>query len=902
MSLPNSGRAFVKSVISGDSIILRGRPVGGPPPEKILSLANVIAPRLGTPSDPSKEEAGAFEAREYLRKLLVGKEVAYKVEYTTSSNSRDFGAISLQPPGVDSETNVARLLVKTGLVKVKAPEGKRASTDEQTALLELEAAAQVAKLGMWADSPVRSFTYAAPEDPRAFLNKFKGTQVDAIVDQVRDGSTMRVCLIINEGGKKSYQYVTLSLTGIKAPVYRVGVNNVEDLVEPFSEEAKYFVESRLLQRDVKVLLEGVNPNGTFVGTVLHPAGNIAEALLAEGYATVVSWNVALVTGGPAKLRAAEQKAKDKKIRLWKNFVAKAKGGPETEFDGLVVKINGADSISVVPASNPDGAERKITFSSLRAPKPKDEKEAYYNHEAKEFLRQRLIGKTVRVSIDFVKPAEGQFEERECATVTFNGTNMAEALISKGLGLAVRHKKDDDNRASAYDALLLAEDRAQKATKGVHSTKEPPTLRIADASETAAKAKQFLPFLQRSGYISGVVDFVAAGSRFKVWIPSQNTKITLVLAGIRTPKAGRLNEKAEQFGPESLEFANRKILQRDVEIFVEGADKVGGFIGNLFIQTPNGRVNFASMILEAGLATIHDYSASQSQFAKDLYSSEKTAQDKRIGIWSVRAPDAEAAAKESADALANADDGKPAEVKEAYVSDIGDEGKLSLQFVGPDLSKLEKLLSDFAAFHALPTSQPIAPTHPKVNDYVSAKFSADETWYRAKVKSINEDKTYTVVFIDYGNVETVTSARLRPLDARFSVVYLPAFAKEARLAYVTVPALTADYGDVAFERLRDETEGRKLIAKIITKTNDGVHHVVLQSGKDTVSINEALVSEGISTVDRSITRRFENDTTLAAASKGSRKAYIASLLKAQNEAKTSRQGLWRYGDFMGEDEL
>lgn len=37
----------------------------------------------------------------------------------------------------------------------------------------------------------------------------------------------------------------------------------------FAEEARYFVETRLLQRDVEVLLETVN-NSNFVGTILHP--------------------------------------------------------------------------------------------------------------------------------------------------------------------------------------------------------------------------------------------------------------------------------------------------------------------------------------------------------------------------------------------------------------------------------------------------------------------------------------------------------------------------------------------------------------------------------------------------------------------------------------------------------
>jgi staphylococcal nuclease domain-containing protein 1 len=81
-----------------------------------------------------------------------------------------------------------------------------------------------------------------------------------------------------------------------------------------------------------------------------------------------------------------------------------------------------------------------------------------------------------------------------------------------------------------------------------------------------------------------VDFVAAGSRFKVYMPKENTKITFVLAGkffqsaeigrdgrtdvspgIRAPRTARsANEKSEPFGAESHRFASR-YMQRDVEI-------------------------------------------------------------------------------------------------------------------------------------------------------------------------------------------------------------------------------------------------------------------------------------------------------------------------------------------------
>ena len=81
---------------------------------------------------------------------------------------------------------------------------------------------------------------------------------------MRDGSTLRVLLL------PSYHNVTVQLSGIKCPGFK-RENDVE-VAEPFAEEARQFVETRLLHRDVKVMLEGVanQTNGILLGTIHHP--------------------------------------------------------------------------------------------------------------------------------------------------------------------------------------------------------------------------------------------------------------------------------------------------------------------------------------------------------------------------------------------------------------------------------------------------------------------------------------------------------------------------------------------------------------------------------------------------------------------------------------------------------
>ena len=53
---------FSIKVLSGDSVVIRGQPRGGPPPERQLCLSNVNAPKLARRSNPNVE--GSVETRD----------------------------------------------------------------------------------------------------------------------------------------------------------------------------------------------------------------------------------------------------------------------------------------------------------------------------------------------------------------------------------------------------------------------------------------------------------------------------------------------------------------------------------------------------------------------------------------------------------------------------------------------------------------------------------------------------------------------------------------------------------------------------------------------------------------------------------------------------------------------
>ena len=90
--------------------------------------------------------------------------------------------------------------------------------------------------------------------------------------------------------------------------------------------------------------------------------------------------------------------------------------------------------------------KKIFLASIRPPKQQPTGDGYeeprpkgfrplydipFMFEAREFMRKKLIGQSVHVTVDYIQPAQDNYPEKICGTVTIGGVNVAEALVSKG---------------------------------------------------------------------------------------------------------------------------------------------------------------------------------------------------------------------------------------------------------------------------------------------------------------------------------------------------------------------------------------------------------------------------------------------------------------------------------------
>ncbi|CAF3270487.1 unnamed protein product [Rotaria socialis] len=943
-SLAAVHHAIVKSIFSGDTLVIKQltrSPANET--EQRISLNYITAPKLARPPidngavGSSVDEPYAFETREFLRKKLVGREICYTVDFQIPQSNRSMCTVYL---GKDKETgeNIIESLLSEGLVDLRQQTGQRAADPKYQRLVIIDEQAKANKRGRYsdhvADAHVRNIKWTL-DNPKQFVDELKSQPpMDAIVEFVRDGNTVR-CLLM-----PSYHLVTVQLTGIKCPMLkREGSSNETN--EPFAEEAKQFVDTRLLQRQVKVILDGVN-NQNLVGTLLHPNGNIALHLLKEGLAKCVDWSLTLLQPGwREKYRATEKYAKDSRLRIWKNYVpqtgygdnennasndmgATASNGKSNDpslkgYQAKVLEVMNGDALTIRDLR--DNKIRKVYLSSVRAPRAADLQqkndennpsgtrqqikrplyEIPYLFEARELLRKRLVGKAVRVVTDYVQPASDDYPEKICCTVYAGNVNLGEALISKGLAKAVRHRQDDEKRSSHYDDLLTAEQQAEKRGVGIFSNGG-GLQRIVDMTGESNKerAKGLLSVLQRNGRMEGVVEFVASGSRFRVHLLKDNWIVSFLLSSINCPRAERRVpvggnpqqtkvEAGEPFGAEALTYSKEHFLQRDVFVEVESMDRGGNFIGRL--TTVDG--NSASfMLVQAGLAKVHE-SAYGAPNYKQLIEAEEKCRKERIGVWTnyeePTAKDEEENETENVPeveepvlgaGVINFNDSRFRRVVVTYVTP---ELKVYVQYAEQG-AKVEQLQTDLREIFS--QTKPVGGHSPKKGELLAARFTADNEWYRARVEKIEGNNRISVYFIDYGNRELITDlSRLTQLPPGFS--QLPGQAHECDLAYVRAPP-DEDDRQFAKNALLEDIDNQECIIKVEYRQNNS-EHVSLYRAITKENLVKTLVDQGLIVVIQGRGNRQLRLTPL-----------YDELLQAQAKAKSSRIGLWQYSDQIEDD--
>ncbi|GLI65134.1 hypothetical protein VaNZ11_008590 [Volvox africanus] len=1008
-------RGVVKEVVSGDTLVIAGTTKGpGPAPEKRITLASLIAPKLGKRDGSSKDEPFAWDSREFLRKKCIGQPCVFRVDYVVEAiGNREFGSVFL-----NQQDNVAIAVVANGWAKIRVGKEQSPYLEELTRAQE---AAQSAGLGLWSKDPQRTAravreTVGQEDDAaNALLSRVgKGGMVDAVVEAVLGGSSMRITLLPT--GSVS---LVVNLAGVQCPsMGRKAVAEAapasEDAgavvpapavvaaptaasiaassaAEPFAREAKAFTEARVLNRDVKLVLEGVDKYGNLFGTVLFkapavlPGGaapaapapeeqeHLAEQLLKQGLAKCVEWSLGLMASSVAlRLRDVEKAAKAERKAIWTNYVPAPTNQTKLSdnFTGKVIEVVSGDCLVIKDAAN--GAERRVNLSSIRAPRPpaRDRPAEAWASEAKEFLRKSIIGRSVEVKMEYnrkVLTPEMMLAGDGERTMAFGNVelvpekgeekqNVSEKVVARGFATVIKHRTDEE-RSCVYERLMACEELAKSSKRGVHSAKEPPANRVNDVSTpgSAAKAKQYLPFFQRAGKMTGVVEYVLGGHRLRVHIPKEGVTIVFAPSGIKTPSRpqpaanGKPAVQGEPFAEEAFAFTREVMMQRDVELTVDTMDRGGTFLGTVVLvpqqqQQGGGAAsrlfNLALALLGKGLARLQpNVDPSRLPDGSEMVRLQQAAKEQRLKIWESWTPEmdrdegsgdegddsrpstasaagasnghtaaaassaaagsfaaAASAAGSSAASTSAASGPRPAggrsqEVLTVTVTDVADANEFFVQAVGEP--RVAWLAEQLSAVSL--AEKPPIPPELKTGELCLAQFSLDQCWYRAYVERVNRSEPmYDMYFIDYGNRERVASNKVRTIDAALSAV--PPQAIPCALAHIKVPEAGSDWSADARAYLATLLDGGKpFLAHVVSRdrADPKAKHPKQRNGKVTAVVVEPETKTNIA-VEMLLAGMARLPKLRKVKDPAAREA-IQAMQEYEDEARKNHRGMFMYGD-------
>lgn len=193
----------------------------------------------------------------------------------------------------------------------------------------------------------------------------------------------------------------------------------------------------------------------------------------------------------------------------------------------------------------------------------------------------------------------------------------------------------------------------------------------------------------------------------------------------------------------------------------------------------------------------------------------------------------------------------------------------------------------------------APCDVKVGKIVAALFDdgTGDSWYRAKVQEVKSGAA-TVLFIDWGNLAKVdVSSKLRSLDFELGIDRIPPAAKEAVLALTKAQEVDDDDGIAAARYFRSLCWGKIVKAQIFCELEGKAVIALYEKSSSTTSINEELISDGLARISKVgdfkiLANRIVDANNL--------ENLFSSLSLAQESARKSRRGIWRYGD-VGDDD-
>ena len=848
-----------------------------PPSYKPIILSCVHAPQVAHMNhnqEYTQDEPYSYEAREYVRKKLIGKKVIFILDDHIDAMNRESGRLLLN----DEDIGVS--LACMGMCTVVHSKGL---AKYQELLKEAQEQAKKQELGIFGKNAhihVRHVLPHPPKNPREMFSLFKEKPLRVLVEKVLSGSSI-LCMV-----HEINQLVVVHFTGIYVS------STKESSQDSLAHQAKFHTEIHLLHRTISLILEDVLQQKQFLGSVVSGGNVFSEELLQKGFARIS--NSLNKTSYGEKLIAAEKKAQRAKLGVWKEAPTSppevlagtdtvSQNGTRKQFEAQVIQIISGDTLILLR----DNQTTKVTIANVRASRgyqrlpAKEGMETIIIYEsyawaAKEFLRKLVVGQMVTVKVDYVhNNPEAQNDIRVYATLKLKDSEQNVGAMLVGMGLAsarVSMKNNSEN----VDLLRACELKAKKAKLGIHGAAMQPEHSVFELFKLSEnRSKHFYESLQNevksSGSVrfSSFIDTVLSPTHFRVYVEKLAILMNFKISGIITHHE-TLDKDAELTADSAYMFALQNIQGQDVDIEIESMDKYGNFVGNVFLHGEN----YAVMLVRKGLASLSKIFKNQYdgllREAENFYklSRELSPQKDFDNIGSLPK---ESTSQNPYVYLNHSNELVPVMLTEIencnlfYVCTL--DGRTSKKRRQID-AMLDSFIDDGIYYD------------PKDEfETVIARFSEDKRWYRAVVTDLCQGE-YFVRFVDYGNAEKRSAVDIRRMTGDTLLKETPPLAREGRLAYIQpIPDQFAREAEFLF---REYCSVPSLFARA-EYIIDGIQYYSIYSKPDIESASEFLLREGFATIDKELYELHSN----------SLRKNLQILSAVELAAKADGNGIWQF---------
>lgn len=886
----------IRKISSGDTIIceLRQGDVIS------VTLDNVQAPRIAR-NERAQESFFAYEAREFLRKKFVGclarviNHSPRDVKNVREGDPAPFWGnilIAEKSSQFNNQTkwvDLTRYIVEHGWADVKdnTQSLKKTFTETESftdvdgnqskdegkwvnyweTLRGLSSMAKQNQMGKFAPIDNTHLRVIDKPDVEEFFNKYRGKRIPAVVDEVREGSTIRCEMNVHvvdksEGFKTSLVFIHMSGIESESMPKPVSVQKNEwksknesmdgFVAQTSSAMAKYgkaTTTKRLLHQDVEVRLDNCVGNRLY-GTIFCAKGDIGLFLLLDGMAEIVDWH--LTADKEVAYNRAQNQAIEQGKGKWKNVEQKRPRKKQAMEKTRVTQVRSGDCVVI-------GDEPRY-LASIRCPRSRNPRndsgqdfDQAYHYEAKEFVRAALVGNDIKVKEEYER--EGKMRARKYVSIFYldggKEKNISEELVKQGYAEKIPHARADP-RASNYAKLHDLEKIAKEQKKGKWSMKKYSPPQVEDYSDRRrgedenaliqlkTRAAKFVASLgvavdmqdrnRRRGQnqessdrkvsreMRGIVDYCVQATKLKITLVDEKPmkKIFLFLSGVKgydkdTEHKG-LSDKAN-------DLVRGLIQQKEVWVVLEGVDQWSNFLGQVVINKQGE--NLACMLLNRGYAEVYAASAERSPFKDKLVAAELLAKEAKIGRWENWNPE-EVVAPTMRVNNRRQDEAPKAPVNRvhpmqgvsttAFITHIDNAAQFFVNLAEEEhQDKLQKITEHMNSVNPATVQIPDGwVINVEERPILAALFHADGNYYRFRVTNVNkrkEEKEYKGLFIDFGNTEWIKESELLPLDPE--VAQITPQALKCTLAALKPPMAKSDYFSSAGAALDQLAYNRQL---------------------------------------------------------------------------------------------